>query len=317
MNTEINIIYIGIDISKKELEVHTYETSLELPKSIPNNASSIAKLIKKMHENSKIHCIFEATGGYEKLLLKMLQEASIKASRINPSLARNFAKAIGVLSKTDAIDAKILTDYGIKFTPRKTLPIDPIIEEVQSLLKYRRHLNDELHREKMQLENYQPKSVISMVKSRIKQLEKAIEKVTETMVNLQSKSPNLNESVELLTSTKGVGDNSALSLLAAMPELGKLSNNQATSLAGLAPFNRDSGNMRGRRMIYGGRKEIRNALYMSALVASRYNPILKDFYQRLLANGKPKKLALIAVMRKLLLHLNTLMKRHLQQKLAN
>ena len=317
MNTEINIIYIGIDISKKELEVHTYETSLELPKSIPNNASSIAKLIKKMHENSKIHCIFEATGGYEKLLLKMLQEASIKASRINPSLARNFAKAIGVLSKTDAIDAKILTDYGIKFTPRKTLPIDPIIEEVQSLLKYRRHLNDELHREKMQLENYQPKSVISMVKSRIKQLEKAIEKVTETMVNLQSKSPNLNESVELLTSTKGVGDNSALSLLAAMPELGKLSNNQATSLAGLAPFNRDSGNMRGRRMIYGGRKEIRNALYMSALVASRYNPILKDFYQRLLANGKPKKLALIAVMRKLLLHLNRLMKRHLQQKLAN
>ncbi len=133
------------------------------------------------------------------------------------------------------------------------------------------------------------------------------------MIDLKAKSPELNEAVELLTSTKGVGDNSALSLLAAMPELGKITTNQASSLAGLAPFNRDSGKYRVRRMIFGGRKDVRQALYMAALSASRYNPILKEFYQRLLANGKPKKLALIAVMRKLLSYLNLLMKRHLQE----
>ena len=152
-----------------------------------------------------------------------------------------------------------------------------------------------------------------MIKNRIKTLTTQVAKITKLMISLKSKSPEIDNAVELLTETKGVGDNSALSLLAAMPELGKLTNNQASSLAGLAPFNRDSGKYRGRRMIYGGRKDIRQALYMAALSASRYNPILKEFYQRLLANGKPKKLALIAVMRKLLSYLNLLMKRHLQE----
>jgi len=305
-------IYIGIDISKQELEVHTYEASLKLPSTTPNTKSSILKLIKKLANEERIHCVFEATGGYEKLLLSLLQSEGIKASRITPSLARNFAKAQGILTKTDSIDAKVLTDYGFKFNPRETAPIDPIIEEIHSLIKYRRHLNDELLRERQQLEHNPPKSIQTMVKSRMKSLQKQIDKITKMMIDLKAKSPELNDAVELLTQTKGVGDNSALSLLAAMPELGKLSNKQASSLAGLAPFNRDSGKYRGRRMIYGGRRDIRQALYMAALVASRYNPTLKEFYQRLLSKGKPKKLALIAVMRKLLSHLNSLMKRHLQ-----
>ena len=308
-----NSIYIGIDISKPELEIHTYEASLKLPSATPNTKSSILKLIKKFAKNERIHCVFEATGGYEKLLLSLLQSEGVKASRITPSLARNFAKAQGILSKTDAIDAKVLTDYGFKFSPRETAPLDPVIEEIHALVKYRRHLNDELLRERQQLEHTPPKSIETMIKSRIKTLTKQVEKITKLMINLKSKSPEINAAVEILTSTKGVGDNSALSLLAAMPELGTLTNNQASSLAGLAPFNRDSGKYRGRRMIYGGRKDIRQALYMAALVASRYNPILKEFYQRLLANGKPKKLALIAVMRKLLSYLNLLMKKHLQE----
>lgn len=307
-----NTIYIGIDISKRELEIHSYEVALKLPSATPNTKYSIAKIIKKLAKNEHIHCVFEATGGYEKLLLSMLQTEGIKASRITPSLARNFAKAQGILSKTDAIDAKVLTDFGFKFNPRETAPVDPVIEEIHALVKYRRHLNDELLRERQQLEHTPPKSVETMVKSRIKTLTNQVEKVTKMMIALKTKSPEIDEAVNILTSTKGVGDNSALSLLAAMPELGKLTNNQASSLAGLAPFNRDSGKYRGRRMIYGGRKDIRQALYMAALVASRFNPILKEFYQRLLANGKPKKLALIAVMRKLLSYLNLLMKRHLQ-----
>ena len=151
-----------------------------------------------------------------------------------------------------------------------------------------------------------------MVKARMKTLKKQIQKITNLMISLKAKSPVLDEAVKLITDTKGVGDNSALSLLVAMPELGKISNKEAASLAGLAPFNRDSGKMRGQRKIFGGRREIRQALYMAALVGSRHNDVLKEFYQRLLAKGKPKKLALTAVMRKLLCYLNSLMKKHLQ-----
>jgi len=312
-NQNPDTVYIGIDISKRELEIHTYEASLKLPSATPNTKTGINRIITKLAKNEHIHCVFEATGGYEKLLLTMLQAEGIKASRITPSLARNYAKAQGILSKTDSIDAKVLTDYGFKFTPRETAPVDPITEEIHALVKYRRHLNDELLRERQQLEHAPPKSIEKIVKSRIRTLTNQVKKVTKMMIDLKAKSPELDEAVKILTSTKGVGENSALSLLAAMPELGKITNNQASSLAGLAPFNRDSGKYRGRRMIYGGRKDIRQALYMAALCASRFNPILKEFYQKLLAKGKPKKLALIAVMRKLLSYLNLLMKRHLQE----
>lgn len=305
-------LWIGIDISKKELEIHTYESSLKLSKVIANSQSEIKKLITKLKKASNPHLVFEATGGYEKLLLSLLQKAEIKASRITPSLARNYAKAKGLLAKTDAIDAQILTDFGIQFNPRETPPLDPILEEIQSLVKYRRHLNEQLHRERQQLEHPQPKSVETIVKARMKTLKNQIEKITKHMIDLKKKSPTLDEATALLASTKGVGDNSALSLLVAMPELGKLTRQEAASLAGLAPFNRDSGKFRGQRRIYGGRKDIRQAIYMAALVASRYNDVLRAFYQRLLAKGKPKKLALIAVMRKLLIHLNTLMKNYLR-----
>ncbi len=165
-----NAVYIGIDISKRELEIHTYEATLKLPSAIPNTKSSITKILNKLSKNELIHCVFEATGGYEKLLLSMLQAAGIKASRITPSKARNFAKAQGILSKTDSIDANVLTDYGFKFTPRETAPVDPIIEEIHALVKYRRHLNDELLRERQQLEHNPPKSIEKMVKARIKTL---------------------------------------------------------------------------------------------------------------------------------------------------
>lgn len=316
MHSKNPTTHIGIDVSKKELEIHCYDSKLKLPSAIANTKTGINKIISKLKKCDDPHVVFEATGGYEKLLLVLLQSEGINASRITPSLARNFAKAKGLLAKTDSIDAQVLTDFGIQFNPRVTAPVDPIIDEIQSLIKYRRHLNDELHRERMHLEHLIPKSVERMVKIRMKSLQKQAEKVTNMMLALKVKSPVLEEAVKLLTDTKGVGENSALSLLVAMPELGKISNKQAASLAGVAPFNRDSGKMRGQRTIFGGRKEIRKALYMAALVGSRFNPVLKEFYQRLLAKGKPKKLALIAVMRKLLCHLNSLMKRHLNKTKA-
>lgn len=312
MNTKNPTTYIGIDVSKKELEIHCYDSKLKLPTAIANTKTGITKIISKLKKCDDAHVVFEATGGYEKLLLVLLQGEGFKASRITPSLARSFAKAKGLLAKTDSIDAQVLTDYGFHFNPRVTAPLDPIIEEIQALIKYRRKLNEELHRERMNLEHLIPKSLERIVKSRMKSIQKQAEKITAMMLALKEKSPALNEAVKILTETKGVGDNSALSLLVAMPELGKISNKQAASLAGIAPFNRDSGKMRGQRTIFGGRKEVRKALYMAALVGSRYNSILAEFYQRLLSKGKPKKLALIAVMRKLLSYLNSLMKRYLQ-----
>ena len=199
----------------------------------------------------------------------------------------------------------------ISSKPPVTQSLDPLLDEIQALVKYRRKLKDELHRERMLLEHTLPKSLKSIITRRIKSIQNQIDKLTEIMSKLTKTSPHLQEAVRLLTSTSGVGESSALSLLVAMPELGKISRKQAASLAGLAPFNCDSGQMRGKRKIYGGRSEIRKALYMAALVASRHNKILKNFYQQLLENGKPKKLALTAVMRKLLIHLNSLMKKHL------
>ena len=219
----------------------------------------------------------------------------------------------GLLAKTDSLDAQILTDYGSQFQPRITDSIDPVLDEIQCLTKYRRQLIDELHRARMQREHKLPKSVETMLKARIKYLENHIQKTTQKVISIKDKSPSLHQAVKLLTATKGVGDNSALSLIVAMPELGTLSSKQAASLAGLAPFNRDSGSMRGTRKIYGGRKDARQAIYMAALTATRYNDILKAFYQGLLSRGKSKKLALTAVMRKLLCYLNSLMRKHLEQ----
>ena len=312
-----NETYIGIDVAKKELEIHSYDQSLDLGTVIPNTKSGIANLIRKISSSSTVHLVFESSGGYEKLLLLMLQSEGIKASRVNATHVRNFAKAKGLLAKTDTIDARVLTDFGITLSPHSTLPLDPILEEINALVKYRRKLNDESHRERMLLEQLLPSSVKKMITKRRKALAKNIAEVTAMMTKLKDQSPSLNNAVALLTRTKGVGENTALSLLVAMPELGKLTHKQAASLAGLAPFNRDSGTMRGKRQIYGGRSEIRKALYMAALVATRFNPILKGFYENLLAKGKPKKVALIAVMRKLLSHLNALMKRHLQQTEAS
>ena len=153
-----------------------------------------------------------------------------------------------------------------------------------------------------------------MLNSRIKYLTKHIEKTTLTMIKLKDRSPSLKQIVEKFTKAKDVASNTALSLVVAMPELGTLSAKQAASLAGLAPFNRDSGQQRGKRMIQGGRKDIRKALYMAALTAARNNEILSPYYKQLLERGKPKKLAITAVMRKLILHLNTLMKHYLEEQ---
>lgn len=305
--------WIGIDISKAQLDLYSNNPALKLPSSIPNTTEGHKKLLKLVSETPGIKFIFEATGGYEKPLLLTLQKTQIYATRINPAQVRSFAKAKGLLAKTDKIDAKLLAQHGEMFSPKATLPIDPELDQLQDLIKYRRHIRDQLHREKMQLEHEHCKPVTAMIKRRIVSLQKQLETLAKTITEQAKSSQTLRPAIEILTSVKGVADLTATALLAAMPELGTLTRNQASALAGVAPINCDSGTMRGRRKTYGGRTEIRQALYMAAVVSSRFEPTLRDFYQHLLKNGKAKKVALTAVMRKLLIHLNSLMRRHLEQ----
>lgn len=304
--------WIGIDISKAQLDLFSEHPDLKLPSSIQNTPEGHQKLLKLIAKISDTKIIFEATGGYEKPLLLTLQKSEIYATRINPAQVRSFAKAKGLLAKTDKIDAKLLAHYGDFFTPKATLPIDPELDELQDLIKYRRHVRGQLHREKMQLEHDHSKAVTTMIRRRINSLQKQLEALAETIAQQAQNSETLRPAVDLLTTVKGVAELTAASLLAAMPELGTLTRKQAAALAGVAPINCDSGNMRGRRKTYGGRSEIRETLYMAAVVGSRFEPILRDFYQNLINNGKAKKVALTAVMRKLLIHLNSLMRNHLQ-----
>ena len=313
-NTQIQTpsSWIGIDISKAQLDLASGYPDLKLPSSVPNSPEGHRKLLSLIASFPGIKIIFEATGGYEKPLLLTLQKSEIHATRINPAQVRSFAKAKGLLAKTDKIDAKLLAHYGEIFTPKATLPIDPELDELQDLIKYRRHLRNQLHREKMQLEHEHCKPVTAMIRRRIISLQKQLETLTKTITDQAKKSEVLRPAVEILTTVKGVADLTAASLLAAMPELGTLTRKQTAALAGLAPINCDSGTMRGHRKTYGGRSEIRQALYMAAVVSSRFEPILRDFYQRLIKNGKTQKVALTAVMRKLLIHLNSLMRNHLE-----
>ena len=308
--------WVGIDICKAHLDLFSNHPDLKLPASIPNTPTGHQKLLKLIGKLPEVKIIFEATGGYEKPLLLTLQKEQIYTTRINPAQVRSFAKAKGLLAKTDKIDAQLLAHYGSIFTPDVTLPIDPELDELQDIIKYRRHIRNQLHREKMQLEHEHSKVVTTFIRRRLTSLKNQLESLTKTITEKARNSEALRPALETLTTVKGVADFTATSLLAAMPELGTLTRKQASALAGVAPINCDSGEMRGRRKTYGGRSEIRQALYMAAVVSSRFDPILRDFYQNLLKNGKPKKVALTAVMRKLLIHLNSLMRKHLEEVAA-
>jgi len=312
-----DVIYIGVDVSKATLEIYCdNQQALNIPSSVDNHKLAITKLINKLSKYD-VHVVFEATGGYEQCLLLLLQETAIKASCVNPALVRSYARACGVLAKTDAIDARIIAEYGCKFNPDVTQPVEPYLAELHDIVSYRKKLTQELIRERKQLEHPRSKVVTKIVKLRIKALVKQVAQLEAELVAIKQEHTAVRESVDLLSQTQGVGELTAFSLLSAMPELGKINRYQAAALAGLAPFNRDSGRMMAKRSIYGGRREIREALYMAALSASKCNPVLREFYQRLVANGKPKKIALTAVMRKLLCHLNHTMYQYLKtQKLV-
>jgi len=300
-------VHLGADVSKATIDLGC---SLgRVPASIPNTPAGFRALLKIVARSpSPIHVVCEATGPYHKAFVAALHEAAIAVSVVNPRLPRDFARARGQLAKTDKIDALLLADYGRTMQPALTPKPDAQMTLLDDLVTRRAQLVEDRAREKNRLQQTTNAEARASLKLHLRHLDAQIEKLLARIAEVVEASSALRAKVARLVEVQGVGTLTASALLAALPELGTLSKNEVTALAGLAPFNRDSGAFRGTRSIRGGRSEVRRTLYMAAFSASRRNPILKAVYQRLRAAGKAHKVALTAVMRKLLVHLNSILK---------
>ena len=295
-------VSIGIDISKERFEALLPGQKSQ---SYANGPAGFRRLLKALARvPGAPHVILEPTGGYERKLVAALHKAGIALSLVNPRKVRAFARAQGRLAKTDRIDAQVLADFGVTMNPPLSLPPSPAVQELATLVRRRQQLLGLIGAEKNRLEKEQNRQLRSLARKLINTLNKQLEEVEKLIEALIHSDEDLRGKTQRLCQVKGVGAVTAASLLAKMPELGSLNRKQAAALAGLAPLNRDSGKYRGKRFIAAGRPAVRRALYMAALVASRFNDTLRAFYQSLLARGKPKKVALTAIMRKLIILLN-------------
>lgn len=297
-------VHAGVDVSKDTLDASAPLRKRSFANSVQGHRALVAALLRL----GPVHVVCEATGGYERALVDALHQAGVPVSVINPRQVRDFARSQGRLAKTDRIDAQVLADYGQAIQPKPTPPCSAEQRQLEQWITRRRQLVDMLQMERCRLEQTSDAALRRAIRSVVRTIEVQIRRVEQQLHKLLEATPAWARAVKHLCAVKGVGLITALSLLAALPEIGQLNRRQAAALAGLAPFNRDSGKARGRRMIGGGRPDVRQAIYMAALVASATNPTFKAFYQRLRSAGKPGKVALTAVMRKLLIHLNCIMK---------
>lgn len=299
--------YAGVDISKETLDV---SLAGETPWRCKNDASGIAQLVKVLSKRERsVHVICEPSGGYERALLEALWAAGLAVSLVNAARVRAFARAQGMLAKTDAIDASVLCQFGELLHPGALAAPSPQRQRLAALVQRREQVVTILAMEEQRLTQTRETVVKRLSENLIEELKKQVTQIEKLIEAQIDDDDTLKGACERLQQVKGIGKVTASTLLAELPELGKLSRNEAGALAGVAPYNRDSGTLRGRRTIRGGRVKVRRVLYMAALVATRFNPILKEFYRRLVAAGKPKKLALTAVMRKLVVLLNHLLKK--------
>ena len=304
MNEKTSAVHAGIDIAKASLQLHLQSKSYDLP----NNPAGHTRMIQRLEAVPGVHVICEASGGHERAVVAALHEAQIPVSVINPARARQFARASGQLAKTDPIDAAVLTAFGQAFTPAPTAARTAVEIKLAALVSRRAQLLELRIAEEQRADTCADADLRKLFTAWLTQVEKQILKVEALIEKLLEAQAPLAQQVQRLDDITGVGRITAVAVLAAMPELGQLNRRQAAALAGLCPYNRDSGQWAGQRHISGGRAEVRRALYMAALTASRSNHQLKPFYDRLIAAGKPAKVALTAVMRKLIVLMNHLLK---------
>lgn len=303
MNTEHT--FVGIDIAKDRLDLDTCPHAQ--PWHTTNDNQGIAQVIESMHQLQPALIVLEATGGYERVLAAALASDGLSVAVVNPRQVRDFARATGQLAKTDAIDAQILALFAERIRP-EVRPLPEVEQQaLAALVARRRQLGEMLQAERNRL-SMAHKAVQSELRAHIRFLEKRLDKANRALQEVIEASPIWRAQENLLRSVPGVGPVLSATLLAELPELGRLSGREIAALVGVAPFNRDSGTLRGQRCIWGGRVSVRCALYMGTLVAVRHNPVLRRHYEQLLDRGKAKKVALVACMRKLLVMLNAMMK---------
>lgn len=298
-------MFVGIDVSKKTLDVH-YRPFKE-SKTLPNEESAIETLAAELLHRKPVLIVLEATGGYESLCTAILAAQGLPIAVVNPRQTRSFAKAMGVLAKTDQIDAQVLAHFAEVAQPKILPPKDAVREELSQLLQRRQQLILFRTAENNRLSQTRGSVKVS-IQAVLKTLEEQIQSLDQQIDDLIKGSSLWKEKEKLYSSVPGVGTQLSRTLIAHLPELGTLNQREITALVGLAPFNRDSGPYRGKRYIFGGREKVRSTLYMAALSATKHNPVIQNFYQHLLKKGKLKKVALVACMRKLLIILNSMTK---------
>jgi transposase len=304
--------HVGVDVSKRTLDVCILPAGAGAPEGeslvAANDQAGVEEILSRIQDAKPKLVVMEATGRYERLCATSIAAAGIPVAVVNPRQARDFAKAIGRLAKTDKIDAFVLARFARAVEPEASAIPDEEAMALQSILARRRQLIEMLVSENNRLKMAREETLAKRIRAHMRWLEKEIERTDGDLDGAIEANAAFKANEALLRSVPGVGRVLSRTLLAELPELGRLTHKRLCALVGVAPFNRDSGHRRGKRETWGGRAPVRAALYMGTLVATRHNPTLKEFYERLLAAGKPKKVALVACMRKLLSILNALMR---------
>ena len=298
--------FVGIDIAKDQVDVHVHPTDERF--QLSRNDAGLAELVARLQPLGPRLVVLEATGGYEIPVAAVLASAGVPVAVVNPRQIRDYARATGQLAKTDALDARLMALFAEAVHPEvRPLPT-PEAQALGDLVTRRRQLVDMLGAERNRHHQARDLRLQRRIATHIRWLTKALAEIEADLGTRIRSSPIWRERDTLLHSVPGVGDITAYTLIADLPELGHLDRRKIAALVGVAPFNRESGHWRGRRMIAGGRPAVRSVLYMATLTAVRFNPAIAHFYQRLTAAGRPKKVALTAAMRKLLTILNAMLR---------
>lgn len=306
MTSQQGNVFVGIDVSKRELDVwvHNEENSWQFH----NDAEGIGELVRFMQQLSPTVAVVEATGGYERRMVAGVVSAGLPVAVVNPTRIRDFARSLGQLAKTDRIDARVIAHYASVVHPAPRERKGAAEEYLAALVERRRQIIVMLTAEKNRLHTA-PAETKPGVQAHVAWLEAERDSLEADINDSIQENAEWREKQALLCSMPGVGKITAATLVAELPELGQLNRQKIAALVGVAPFNKDSGKKRGRRRIFGGRAAVRRTLYMAALVATRFNPVIRRFYERLLQRGKEKKVALTACMRKMIVILNAMLRK--------
>ena len=299
-------VFVGIDVAKDKLDVHLRPSAEAF--SVARDGKGLAELVDRLGDLSPTLVVLEATGGFERMVASAVAAAKLPLVVANPRQIRDFARATGKLAKTDALDAAVIAHFAEAIRPEPRPLLDEQAQLLDELVGRRRQIVDMIVAETARRRSLTHKRVLRELDKHLLYLQKLLTQIDDDMDDAIRSSPAWQEKEDLLVSMPGIGTRTARLLIAELPELGQLDRRKIASLVGVAPMNRDSGTMRGKRRVQGGRKSVRSGLYMAAVASIRCNPIIKATYKRLRDAGKPAKVAIIAVMRRMITMLNAILR---------